>query len=369
MQRGSVALFLLAVALFMLNSGSTPVRAQDIDVVTEVAQYIAQAGDSVGIACYSVNNPLGGVFAHADALYPLASTIKIMILGVYAQGVAVGEYDPDERVPLSTLDAYYLPGTDGGAHPEFLKSVTPDKNSTISLSDVVNGMIRFSSNAAADYLHARMSDADFEAFYRLLGIEHTDIPVSLLGLFLAQDNHETGISDASLSRDEVRASTVEWADKYVTDVKWRLAERIYHRQNTRRYLAVGKSIIDTQRIFFEKYDDFGTPDDFAKVMAAIQRGDTLPATTSVIMHAVLSWPMQFDDNRAIFFSLGTKGGSLPGIITGTYFAHPKQNDPIVLVVFYRDLPSDRYINWLHNFDQQQFEWYLLQHGCTSLNSS
>ncbi len=367
MHRASVAVLLLAVSLVMWTPSSA--RAQTEEVVSDVEQYIAQAGDSVGIACYSVNNPLGGRFAHADDPYPLASTIKIMILGVYAQGVAAGIYDPDERVPLSTLDAYYLPGTDGGAHPEFLKSVTPDKDSTISLAEVVNGMIRFSSNAAADYLHARMTDADFEAFYRLLGIEHTDIPVSLLGLFLAQDNHETGISDAALSREEMRTSTVEWADKYVSDVKWRLAERVYHRQNTRRYLAVGKSIIDTQRIFFEKYDNFGTPNDFAKIMAILQRGDTLPATTSVIMHAALSWPMQFDDNRAIFFSLGTKGGSLPGIITAAYFAHPKHNDPIVLVVFYRDLPSDRYLNWLHSFDQQQFEWYLLQHGCASLNSS
>jgi beta-lactamase class A len=351
-----------------LNSDVVPVHAQTEEVVNDIVQYIAQAGDAVGIACYPVGNPDGGIHAHADERFPLASTIKIMILGVYAEGVASGKYDPEERVSLADLDAYYLPGTDGGAHPTFLKAVTPDENSTISLSDIVYGMIRYSSNAAADYLHARMTDADFEAFYKLLGIENTDIPVSLLGLFLAQDNHETGISDATLSRDEMRASTTEWANEYVSNAKWRLAERVYHRQNTRRYLAAGKSIIDTQRIFFEKYDDYGTPSDFAKVMAALQRGDTLPATTSVIMHAALSWPMQFDDNRAIFFSLGTKGGSLPGILTSAYFAHPKQNEPVVLVVFYSDLTSDRYLNWLHSFDQQQYEWYLLEHGCSSLSS-
>ncbi len=368
MQRRSVVFLLLALSLTLLNPTTAPVSAQTAEVVTDVEQYIAQAGDSVGIACYSADNPAGGVFAHADERYPLASTIKIMILGVYAEGVASGKFDPEERVALADLDAYYLPGTDGGAHPDFLEAVTPDENSMISLSDVVYGMIRFSSNAAADYLHARMSDADFEAFYALVGIENTDSPVSLLGLFLAQDNHETGISEDDLPRDEMRASTVEWAEKYVSDAKWRRSERAYHRQNTLRYLAAGKSIIETQRVFFEKYDNFGTPDDFAKVMAILQRGDTLSATTSVIMHAALSWPMQFDDNRALFFSLGTKGGSLPGIITSAYFAHPKQNDPLVLVVFYRDLPSDRYLDWLHSFNQQQFEWYLLQHGCASLNN-
>ena len=359
-----LAAILLAFPLVTLTS----VIAQDESVISDAQQYIAQAGDTVGIACYPVDNPQSGVFVHADDLYPLASTIKIMILGVYAQGVAAGEYDPEERVSLADLDAYYLPGTDGGAHPDFLKAVSADDKGTISLSDVVYGMIRFSSNAAADYLHARMSDADFEAFYRLLGVEHTDIPVSLLGLFLAQDNHKTGIATPALSRDDLRASTVEWAQKYLSDVKWRFAERAYHRQNTRRYLDLGKSIIETQGIFFEKYDDRGTPNDFAKVMAAIQRGDTLAPTANAIMHAVLSWPMQFDDNRAIFFSLGTKGGSLPGVLTAAYFAQPKQNASVVLAVFYRHLPSDRYIHWLHSFEQQQFEWYLLEHGCAELNS-
>ena len=366
MQRWSVAVLLLAVSLFTFTPMT--IRAQEDSVVSDIEQYIAQAGDSVGIACFALNNPLGGVYIHADDPYPLASTIKIMILGVYALGVASGEYNPDERVSLAALDRYYLPGTDGGAQPDFLKAVTPDENNTISLADVVFGMIRFSSNAAADYLHSRMSDADFEAFYRLVGIEHTDIPVSLLGLFLAQDNHETGISKATLSRDEVRASAVEWANKYVTDWTWRFVERAYHRQNTERYLAVGESIIDMQAIFFQKYDDVGTPNDFAKVMAILQRGDTLPATASVIMHAALSWPMQFDDNRAIFFSLGTKGGSLPGIITAAYFAQAKQSVPVALAVFYRNLPPDRYVDWLHNFTQQQYEWYLLEHGCASLTS-
>ena len=344
-----------------------PISAQDPDIINDTQQYIAQAGATVGIACYPLDNPLGGVFAHADDLFPLASTIKIMILGVYAQGVATGEYDPEERVSLADLDAYYLPGTDGDAHPDFLKAVSADDNGTISLSDVVYGMIRFSSNAAADYLHERMSDADFESLYRLLGVEHTDIPVSLLGLFLAQDNHETGIASTELSREEMRASTVTWEQKYVSDAKWRFAERAYHRQNTRRYLALGKSIVETQGTFFEKYDDRGTPNDFAKVMAVIQRGDTLAPVASAIMHAALSWPMQFDDNRADFFSLGTKGGSLPGILTAAYFAQPKQNSPIVLAIFYRNLPSDRYVDWLHNFNQQQFEWYLLGHNCASLD--
>ena len=306
-------------------------------------------------------------FSNADARYPLASTIKIMILGVYAQGAAAGRFDPTERVPLAALDAYYLPGTDAGAQPAFLEAVTPDADKTISLSEVVYGMIRFSSNAAADYLHARMTDDDFIELYRLLGIEDTDVPVSFLSLMLAQDNHETGISEATMPRDELRASAEQRADKYVNDLTWRAAERRYHRRNTMRYEAVGKSLIKTQAAFFEKYDNRGTPDDFAKVMATVQRGDTLLPTAVAVMHSVLQWPMQFENNRDHFLAVGMKGGSLPGILTGAYFAQPKGGRPLVLTVFYHDLAPDRYMEWLHSYQQQELEFYVLQHGCGWLN--
>src|SRR4051812_14199505 len=98
MHRGSVTPLLLAVSLLLLNPIAAPVRAQTEEVVTEVEQYIAQAGATVGIACYSLGNPDGGIYAHADERYPLASTIKVMILGVYAEGVASGKFDPEERV-------------------------------------------------------------------------------------------------------------------------------------------------------------------------------------------------------------------------------------------------------------------------------
>lgn len=369
--------FLTRLPLFaVLSVFAQPILAQDQDLTpdeyraekaAEVREYIAGAGDTVGIACYRADQPTLGVFANADQQFPLASTIKIMILGVYAQGAASGRFDPTERISLDDLDAYYLPGTDRGAHPTFLDSVQPDFNNTISLLDVVYGMIRYSSNAATDYLHARMTDADFEAFYDLMGVANTELPISILGLFLAQDNHETGISDATMDRDELRASAADWEAKYVNDAEWRARERLYHRGNTRRYLAEGLQIIPTQQAFFEKYDTRGTPNDFAHLMAALIRGDTLSATAGAVMRAVLSWPMQFETNRENFFTIGLKGGSFPGIITGAYFAQPKGGQPLVLAIFYHDLPQEQYTTWLQDFEHQELDFYVLINGCDSLS--
>lgn len=335
-------------------------RAEKAQLVRE---YIASAGDTVGISCYRADQPALGVRLRDAEQYPLASTIKIMILGVYAQGAATGRFDPTERIPLDELDAYYLPGTDRGSHPTFLENVQPDSDDTITLLDVVYGMIRYSSNAASDFLLARMTDADFEAFYALMSVQNTELPVSFLGLFLAQDNHETGIADTSMERDELRASAADWAARYVEDEDWRSSERQYHRNNSRRYLAQGLQIIPTQQAFFEKYDTRGTPADFAHVMATLIRGETLSATAGAVMRAVLSWPMQFERNRENFYTVGLKGGSLPGILTGVYFAQPKGGQPLALVIFYHDLPQAQYSEWLRSYEQQELEFHVLLNGC------
>lgn len=360
--------FALALPVFAQESESTDDRS-DADRAADVRQYIAVTGDSVGIACYPIDQSQFGVFTNADERFPLASTVKIMTLGVYARAVASGRFNPAERVPLDDLDAYYLPRTDGGAHPAFLDGVQPDANDTIALSEVVEGMIYFSSNAAADFLLARMVDADFQALYRLLGVENTDVPVSFLGLMLAQENHEIGISDADLPRDEVRAAALVWAEKYVTDPDWRAEERAYRRGgNARRYLQAGKSLIETQTAFFAVYDNEGTPGDFARAMAALVRDDVLPPRATAAMRAALSWPMRIEINRDRFVTLGKKGGSLPGTLTAAYYADPKEGDPIVLVVFYRDLPSERYLAWLRSYDQEVLEFDALLSGCGALRA-
>ena len=52
---------------------------------------------------------------------PLASTVKIIIAIEYAIQSASGELDPNETVPLEELEKFYIPNTDGGAHPRMVK--------------------------------------------------------------------------------------------------------------------------------------------------------------------------------------------------------------------------------------------------------
>ena len=53
----------------------------------------------------------------SDKKMPLASTVKIIIAIEFAQQAANGKINPEEAIALSDLSLFYIPDTDGGAHP------------------------------------------------------------------------------------------------------------------------------------------------------------------------------------------------------------------------------------------------------------
>ena len=69
-----------------------------------------------------------------NKLMPLASTVKIILAIEYALQSSQGKINPQEEVSIDELAKFYIPNTDGGAHPSWLKSVKNKINETKSLS-------------------------------------------------------------------------------------------------------------------------------------------------------------------------------------------------------------------------------------------
>ncbi|MDP0880786.1 hypothetical protein, partial [Klebsiella variicola] len=59
--------------------------------------------------------------------------------------------------------------------------------------------------------------------------------------------------------------------------------------------------------------------------------------------------------RLFYAHLATKGGSTPSHMTGVWYAKPRGQDPIMLAVFYRDLPMDTWLSWIETFTHQEVE--------------
>ena len=97
-------------------------------------------------ALYAIRNDTVLISQRPDQKMSLASAVKTIIAIEFAQQAATGKINPGERIPLADLDLYYLPNTDGNAHPAWKQWLTQRNlisNETVALLDLAKGMIQF----------------------------------------------------------------------------------------------------------------------------------------------------------------------------------------------------------------------------------
>lgn len=316
-----------------------------------VLKYLSANPDIVAVACFDPAAPSAGFYHNADQPYPLASTFKMVLLLGYAEQVASGALDPAETLPITALDAFYLPGTDGGAHPEFLKSLGEGRE-TLSLSEVVDGMMVYSSNAAADYILSRLSAVDWDALYQRLGLDTLSPPHSYLGLYLYITNPETGTYDlTSLGPEVTLAEQIRLEQLFVNDLEWRNSAVLYANNFT------NQAGLDVQKAVTGEYGARGSANDLAHLMSAIYADDDVLAPRArEIARQHLEWPMRVNpDNAKTFRTLAVKNGAWPAVLTSVWYAEPLDADPRVLVALYRNMPDDFWNAWAASFSQQMLE--------------
>ena len=126
-----------------------------------------------------------------DKLMPLASTVKIIIALEFAKQASHNLIHENSLVPLSELAKYYIPNTDGNAHPNWInyeKKKGNIINDSVRLIDVAKGMMMFSSNANAEYLMDLLGIDDINSNLRMLGLKnHTPIYFFPASIFLYQN--------------------------------------------------------------------------------------------------------------------------------------------------------------------------------------
>lgn len=249
--------------------------------------YLAEHPDSVAVA---IDDGTGNTVEHrADSPQPLASAVKVVHLAAYAQAVDAGRLDPNERVPVSEWERWYLPDTDGFAHPRALERLgVDDPTDTVTLDEIVSAMIQESDNAAPDYLADRLGGDALRAAATQGGWDDFE-PPTMLGNALA-------MFDPTLDdREAVHAAARRYADD--PDYRTGFAAANY-----------GDDLFaDIGRI--QEFGNTGTAADLASLHRSIADGSFGPG--SEIARAHLEWQPVPDG----FDGVGFKGGSLPGILT------------------------------------------------------
>jgi D-alanyl-D-alanine carboxypeptidase len=355
---------LLLLALFTFIA---PAAAQEdpLTATQPVLDYIRDNPDSVAFLCAT---PAGETAHNADAPFPLASAFKLLLLAEMGRQMDAGLLNIEEEAPATDVDAWWLPGTDGGAHAQFINYFGTDRQ-TLTLREIAYGMIRFSSNAAADYLTARLGYDGFPALYDLLDLTNTQ-PVSgtLLGLYLVLENHETGKAALEAMTDEqFAAESARLQSLFLNDPDWRtfelatLASRSAQAQTADMQTALAEYA--RQAAYIARFGIQGSPRDLLRVLAAAYGGEVFSAEAQTFMRDTLNWLMDFDRaNRNVYAQLGSKGGSWAGVLTGTWYVQPLTGEPLLLAVFYRDLPPALWSEWLSTGTPQLLELRTFAYG-------
>lgn len=324
--------------------------------------YLLDDPGSVGLAAYEIGRESDGLFLNPDQPMPLASVVKIVNLIAYAEAVDAGQLDPASWVPLEELDRFYLPGSDLGAHARSLASLR-ERNlvgrepPATPLEEVADIMIRFSSNAAADYLHWVLGQEAIEKTVLNLGLASQTAPCPWLGQFLVMSNRSRPGND----RQAVQAyiddpvsygqEVMRLTNAFANDQAFRDAERSPRWQ---------RLPIQTQALFADNLNAQGSARDYADLMARIAQNQLGSSYVNILVRRVLEWPAAFPANLELFSTVGYKDGSLPGVLTTVYYAQRlADGKQVVVALFFRGLPNQTYQSWRRNLAHDELARWLI----------
>ena len=270
----------------------------------------------------------------ADRKFPLASTVKIIVAIEFAKQAAAGKINPDELILVSDLDRYYLPGTDGNAHPNWKQQATTAgqlAGGRVPLREVAKGMIRFSSNANTEYLMERLGLDAVNANLRELNLSRHDQLYPLVSsLFLYSTTDKAALTK--------RLSTLTTSD-YTREVAM-----IHARLRADSSGAYKQTFIFPDMALQKLWSDrltASTVREYAGIMQKIQSRTYYSPAVQTQLDPIMEWIFEANPaNKTVYQHIGMKGGSTAFVLTLAMYATTTANDRVQMVVFFNNLTTD-----------------------------
>lgn len=313
-----IKLTLLAIAVISSASG---IFAQSNNVI---ADFISKNPDKSAI--YLVQDGKGLTDINADRKMPLASTVKIIIAVEYAYQAAEGKIDPMQWIDTDELDKYYIPNTDGDAHPKWLvymKAMTKMRNGKIQLEEVAKGMIDFSSNANTEYLLDLLGLDNVNKRLTTLGLtEHDSLYyfVSSLGVI----NGKTVAELEELSMEEYKALSAAEHNKMKADPAYK---------NNIVFLPM-----NVQKVWSDRLPA-ATAKDYVSVMQKLNSRAYFDSSTQRHLKMVMERLMDNPANQQWLKHAGMKGGSTSWVLTKALYATTTADESTELAYFFNNLTN------------------------------
>ncbi|UNL82905.1 serine hydrolase [Priestia koreensis] len=276
--------------------------------------------------------------------FPLASAVKMIIAIEYATQVSKGMINPNEKVALKTLNAYYI-GLDGDAHYQWQNSLKEEnkvRGNRVTMEEIAKGMIQFSSNANAEYLIERLGLPEInEQLNRLHLNDHTPvysfggspfIPYEVMKGNITKKNKEEA------KKKVHKLSQKEW-NEYALTVHQKLKEDV-NGEYKQKVNIKNWYDRDFDRMFSDRFTT-GTTHDYVQLMNRLNNRELSPKVHQYL-DPLLEWPMKSPQIQQDFQRFGAKGGSTAYVLTDALYATSKDGEKTAIAIFLKDLtPSQQ----------------------------
>jgi D-alanyl-D-alanine carboxypeptidase len=300
-------------------------------------------------AFYLVQNDTVLARLNENVMMPLASTVKIMIAIEFAKQAGQDVFDKNSYVDLKELEKYYLPNTDGGAHPAWLqyeKSKGHITNDSIQLINVARGMIMFSSNANTEFLMDLLGLDNVKNNIQLLGIkQHSAVYPMVSSLFMYQNPKKK--SEESILKGIKQLSEEQYC------------RFIYDMHKALKYDTLLKSKFRPQDLSLKMQKAWSdrlpssTVKEYVRICSVLNNRRYFNENCYAVLAQVMETVMENPANRKWLKHSGTKGGSTAWVLTKALYATTTEGTKIEMAYFFNNLtmPENAKLQkWMNAFE-------------------
>jgi D-alanyl-D-alanine carboxypeptidase len=286
-----------------------------------------------------------------NKLMPLARTVKIMVAIEFAKQAAHDIFNKNKNIPLSELDKYYLPNTDGDAYPGWInyeRKLGNITNDSVKLIDVARGMIMFSSNANTEYLMDMLGFDNVKNNIRLLGLkQHTVIYPLVASLFIYQNPKK-------VSEDKILKEIKKLDNENYARAAFFIHNELKNDSTYKKKFRPQDFTLKMQKEWSNRLPA-STTKEYVQVCSILNNRKYFNENTYGILAEVLETLMEKPANKTWLSYAGMKGGSTIFVLTKALYATLKNGTKIEMAYFFNDLTGEennRLQSWMNDFEIQ-----------------
>ena len=300
---------------------------------------------------YITRNDTAIASLNENKLMPLASTVKIMVAIEFARQSGHDMINENNYVTLSELDKYYIPNTDGGAHPAWLDYAKKNKllkGDSVKLVDVARGMIIFSSNANTEYLMDLLGFDNVKENISLFNLkQHTAIFPLVGSIFLYQLPKKT-------TEDKLLKTISGYSDKKYSMEAYDYHLNMKEDSSYKARFRPGEFSMKLQKMWSDRLPA-STTKEYVQVAQALNKREVLDEGSFFTIAELLEYPMENKAFQSVFNHYGVKGGSTGFVLTHVIYFTMKNGTRMELAIFFNDLNPEeeqKLEGWLDPFEAQ-----------------